>query len=62
MCLKEQMKKNTISNNSTSSKEKIDESIVLREKVKELETSLFRCVNGKEKLDAILGKQKCSLD
>ena len=23
---------------------------------------LFRCVNGKEKLDTILEKQKCSLD
>ena len=34
----------------------------MKEKVKDLETSLVRCVNGKEKLDIILGKQKCSLD
>ena len=60
--LKDQVKKNSISKNSTSSKEKIDENSVLKERVKDLETSLFRCVNGKEKLDVILEKQKCSLD
>ena len=30
--------------------------------VKYLKTTLLRCVNKKKKLDAILGKQKCSLD
>ena len=27
-----------------------------------METALYKCVNGKEKLDAILEKQKCLLD
>ena len=57
--LEEKLKRNIFSNKTTSAKEEIE---ILKEKVKDLETSLFRCVNGKEKLDIILGKQKCSLD
>ena len=60
--LKEHLKKNTLSNKITPSKEEFDERTALKEKVKDLEISLFRCVNGKEKLDAILGRQKYSID
>ena len=34
----------------------------MKEKVEDLKKSLAKCVDGKEKLDAMLGKQKCSLD
>ena len=35
---------------------------ILKETVEDLEKSLAKYVDEKEKLDAILGKQKCSLD
>ena len=54
--LKENAKENSFSKGS-SRKEQI-----LNDKVKYLEETLHKCVNGKEKLDAILGKQKYSLN
>ena len=38
------------------------ENSILSEKVKDLRKSLSKCFERKEKLDARLGKQKCSLD
>ena len=54
--LEEKVRKNV------SSKESLKERQILDDKVKYLETTLYKCVNRKEKLDAILEKQKCSLD
>ena len=48
--LEEKVKKNV------SSKESLKERQILDDKVKHLETTLYKCVNRKEKLDAILGK------
>ena len=48
--LKEKVKENS------SSKDFSKEKQMLNEKVKYLKTTLFRCINGKEKLDAILEK------
>ena len=39
-----------------SSKDFSKEKQILSDKVKYLETTLYKCVNGKEKLDAILEK------
>ena len=54
--LKEKIKENS------SLKDFSKEKQILNVKVKHLETTLFRCVNEKEILYAILKKQKCSLD
>ena len=42
----------------SSSKNFLKEKQTLNDKVKYLETTLYRCVNGKEKLYVILGKSK----
>ena len=46
----------------SSSNDFLKEKQIFSDKVKYLETKLYKCVNGKEKLDVILRKQKCSLD
>ena len=45
--MKEKIRKNG------SSKESLKERQILDDKVKYLETTLYKCLNGKEKLDAI---------
>ena len=54
--LEEKVKRNVSSNESLKERQ------ILDDKVKYLETNLYKCANEKDKLDAILGKQKCSLD
>ena len=48
--LEEKVKENSFSNGSSKEKQ------ILNKKVKHLETTLFRCVNRKEKFDAIIEK------
>ena len=47
---------------NVTSKEYQEERQTLDDKVKYLETILYKCVKEKEKLDTIFGKQKFSLD
>ena len=47
---------------NVSPKEFLKERLTLNDKVKYLETTIYKCVNGNDKLDAIPEKQKCSLD
>ena len=54
--LKEKVNKNLLSKNFSKEKQ------TLNDKVKYLETTLYKCVNEKKKMDIILGKKRYSLD